>query len=312
MENVIDSLTEQWNTRLSETASAIVQTLRDAVKIQIFELYHGKDDEEAAKSKAEKEVRTRLTELEKDCRRKAREIFCHIDDHWTLEESLELGLFDKKVWQVFGFSKNSLRVAWAVAGASVGTWIDIATGGGTVGIGALLGAAVGVVIGNLSADEFVKISLPGLHLGPLKIPGRKIGGVSLKAGIERLKGPSVLLDRITCYAVAAARWSHGRRIEVASNRQTDDTCRISRMLENTQDLQQDGTKNDPKGNSAIARFQILIELWHLSCDKTLSTKQERIVHETEAWLKKRLVEHLYRATCEKTENTNNHLKPQID
>ncbi len=288
MKEVVRSLAEQWNTRLFETASLIVDTLRNSVKIQVFEPYDGVQDQEAAKSRADKMVRDKLGELEKDFRHKTRGVFRHGTDHWTAGKLLELDLFDEKVWQVFGFSKKALVIGGALAGAGIGTLIDIATGGGTIGIGALVGAVVGGVGTYFSADKAVEMTLPGLRLGPLKIPGRKIGGVSLKAGIERRsKLPGILLDRMSCYAVASARWSHGRRPETPGSSPTDDVWRITHALEKSQ------------GPKTVSRLQSLIELWHRSRDKSLGSKEEAVVLDTEAWLQKQLIQLLERATCEK-------------
>lgn len=289
MREVIQALTEEWETRLSDLATAILANLREAVKLQVVESYgETRGDQEAAKARAERKVRENVTGIEKDFRCKAREMFRHTEEHWLPDKLLKLGLFDEEVWQVFGFRKSTIVIACVVASAGIGLLVDIATGGGTVGIGALIGGLSGGAVAYLSADKVVDIQLPGFRVGPFRIPGGRIGGVSLKAGIERRsKLPGILLDRTTCYAVAAARWSHGYRPESPGTCSTDEAWKITEVLEKS---------------GEAARFQALIELWHRSTEQSLGSKEEVIVRDTEAWLQKTLFGHLHKATCEKKQH----------
>jgi hypothetical protein len=305
MKDVTRLLSEQWSARLSATALVIIQTLRDAVIIDVSEVCESHDQEKVAKERAAARVRSMVVDLEHGFRSKVRETYHHGKDHWTPGDNLEFDLFDKKAWQIMGFSKKAVVAASIVAGSGVGTWVDIATGGGTIGIGALVGGAVGGVSAYLSANKAVRIILPGMRLGPLRFPGVKLGGVSLKAGIERKsKLPSVLLDRMFCYATAAARWSHGRRAETAGSSPDDRAGSFCHALENPQEEQSDEKDKNERGTKAVARLQSLIELWHVSRENTLGAKKERIVQESEVWLQNQLIEHLRRATCVKHHGTS--------
>jgi hypothetical protein len=290
MSEVIQVLKEDWETRLSDVATAILVNLRETVKLQVVEPYgEVNSEQQAAKVRAETKVRDEVTRIENDFRRKARAMFRHRTNHWILDESLDLDLFDQRVWQVFGFKKSTIVTACAVASAGIGLLIDIATGGGTIGLGALIGGLSGGVAAYLSIDKVVDIQLPGFYLGPIKIPGKKIGGVSLKAGIERRSQlPGILLDRMTCYAVAAARWSHGLRLDNPGSSMPDEAWKITQVLETS-------------GNAP--RLQALIEFWHRSREQSLRTNEETAVREAETWLKTELLKHMRKATSEKPAST---------
>lgn len=298
MKDVTLLLSEQWSERLSSTATEIVETLRDLVTLEVTYPYEGHGTEEAAKKDISARVRKSVVNLENGFRRKVREIFHHGKDHWTPGKALKVDVFDQKTWQLFGFSKKAVVGASVIAGMGAGTLVDIATGGGTVGIGALVGGVIGGVSALLSADKAVKITLPGIRVGPFRFSGKNIGGVSIKAGIERKsKLPSVLLDRMFCYAVAAACWAHGQRHETAVS--NDESCSFCWSLENSNKEQFDEKDKGPQSIRAVARLQSLIELWHRSGEKSLNAKAQSAVRESEEWLTNLLFEHLHRATCEK-------------
>lgn len=288
MVDVVKALEDEWRERLSEIASSIVQTLRKAVQIQVFEPCDSEGLLEAAKVKAEKCVRKKISELEDNFRSDARQMFRHETNHWEAGGMLDVDLFDERVWRLFGFSKKALVFGCAFAGAGIGTLIDIATGGGTMGIGAVVGVLVGGIGGYLSADKAVDMSLPKFRVGPFALPSGKIGGRSIKAGIERRsKLPGILLDRMACYTVAATRWPHGRLPEAGDLSAVDESWRISHALENSGE------------SKAVSRIQVLVELWYRSKEKTLGTKEEKAIRDTEGWLRDHLVAHFFRATHSK-------------
>jgi Domain of unknown function (DUF3482)/50S ribosome-binding GTPase len=295
MKEVVESLDIQWKNRLTNIADMIIETLKDAVKIEVFEPYDGVKNQNTAKIKADDKVREEIGDLEKVFREKVRKKFCHKDDQWLAGHALEMDLFHKDVWQIFGFSKVSLVVGAATAGAGAGFLIDLASGGGTLGIASMAGSIITGVFAYFSADKAVEMTLPEIRWGFFKIPGtgKKIGGVSIKARISsKSQLPSILLDRMSCYAVAAARWSHGRRPATPEASPTDDAWKITKAL------------NQGGDTKAVSRLQSLIELWHRSSDGKLGAKNDQVVIDSEKWLKEQLVQLLRRATCEKIGNTN--------
>lgn len=290
MREVIQALKDNWETRLSAVVTDILVDLRKTLQFQVVEEYgKGIGEQQVAKARAERKVRDKVTRIENDFRRKARKTFRHRTNHWILDESLDLDLFDQRVWEVFGFKKSTIVTACAVASAGIGLLIDIATGGGTIGLGALIGGLSGGVAAYLSIDKVVDIQLPGFHLGPFRIPRKKIGGVSLKAGIERRSRlPGILLDRMTCYAVAAARWSHGLRLDNPGSSMPDEAWKITQVLETS---------------GGAPRLQALIELWHRSREQRLRSNEETAARDAETWLKTELLKHMRKATSEKPAST---------
>jgi len=290
LEEVVSFVSADWHKRIAKTAGRIVENMRQAVQHRISFPYT-EDSKEKVKAEANKAIPEYVRKLEKDFRNDVRKRFRHLNDHWEYDPNLDLDIMHEDTWQIFGFSKWQIVFACAMAGAGTGTLIDIATGGGTVGIGALIGAVTAGAAAYMYADraveiQFPKIELPEVNLGPLgtfktKMGGGPLGGRSLVARIERKsKLPSILLDRMTSYSVAVARWAHGKR----------QTKGLSKMNEN------DNISDRLTKSKEVERLQALIELWYSPNDEKLGASEMQKVEASEEWFRGKIIEHIVQAT----------------
>lgn len=282
LDNAIAALSEDWDNRLVRSAELIVNSLRDLIKYRKEVPYDdGENSIKEARENAERHVKEHIREWEKEFRNDIREIFKHNMEHWRPEPDLDLDLFSEETWQIFGFSKRSIIIGAALAGAATGTVIDITTGGGTVGIGTLIGGAVGGIAAYLYLDKAIKIEIPGVRLGPFRFRGLKLGGQSVRSGIERRsKLPSILLDRMICYAASAARRSHGKLAAPNANHP-------DRAWAITQSLEESGE---------AVKVLALIELWHRDKDRVLTAKELEKLPDSERLLLERLADRMREAT----------------
>lgn len=285
LEEVVSFVSADWNRRITKTADSIMENVRKAVQHRVSFPYT-EDSKDKVKAKAKKSIEEYVRRLEKNFRNDVRKIFGHLDDHWEYDPDLDLDIMQEETWQIFGFSKSTIIYACAIAGAATGTWIDIATGGGTAGIGALIGALVGGATAFMYADRAVEIQFPDIKLPEIdvgwfkiKLPkfgGDPLGGRSLLAGMERRsKLPSILFDRMTCYSLAVARWAHGKR-QTKGQSKIDDKDKLSKFLDK--------------------KLQDAFELWYRSDDANRGASDMQGLEESEEWLRGKIIEHIARAT----------------
>lgn len=290
LEEVISFVSADWNKRIAKSAESIVENLREAVQHRVSFPYVDESKEEV-KAQADKAIHEYVRKLEKNFRNHVRKLFRHLDDHWEYDPKLDFDIMSEDAWQLFGFSKSTIICACAVAGAASGTLFDVATGGSTLGIGALTGALIAVTAALLFADraveiQFPKIEFPELNFGSFgklktKMGGGALGGRSLVARIERRsKLPGIIFDRMTCYSVAVAQWAHGKR-RTGDFSKIDESVKISKCL-------QDSKEAD--------RFLALIELWYRSVDTKLTSSELQKIGESEKWIQGKIIEHIARAT----------------
>ena len=215
IEQTIDALNARWESRLEDSATAMTEVFKSLLSFRSKMTYGGKVSKEAAGKKASDKVTEHVRKLEKGFREKIRSLFLLSDDHWEMDPLLEKDVFCEEVWKLFGLSKKKLYAAAIVSGALGGTWVDVATGGGTHGWGALIGGAIGGASVRFGADHAVRLKTPEWKiLGPLKLGGSPVGGTQIEASIAPAnQAPSILFDRMLLYIEAASSWAHGRRSE---------------------------------------------------------------------------------------------------
>lgn len=260
----IGELRDGMQARFAEAADLIVDHLRAAIQTENH-IPIGAKGEEHARKKAEAKIKGKIRDLEANFRRKTLNVFDHHEERWKLPESLEYDIFHRRTWQLFGFSKKTVVTACILAGAATGTLIDIATGGGTMGIGALGGAVVGGGMALLTADKVANF----------QVVGNKLGGRSICARIEpRSKFPSVLLGRTAAFAVGVAMRPHGNR---TCDEMIDLSDTVSARLEKNDDTGSKASRLQRLFRRKSTRFQALVELWH-------RRKTGSKVEEAESWL----------------------------
>lgn len=255
----VRELRQSYQGNFEGVAEEIVKSLKRACqeKVQIAVTSKG---EETAKKVASSKLEKKISKIEKDCRKTVLEAFAHNPDNWQSPTEFDIDLFHKKTWQLFGLSKKTVVVTSFLTGAATGTLIDIATGGGTMGIGALLGGAIGGGGAILLADK----------AADLKVLGNKAGGRSVQAQVERRsKFSSILLDRTTAFALDVAKRPHGNQ---TSHTEVTAVSSLCKRLEEQR-------------KRKATRFQALVELWHRE-------KRGSKVDEAEAWLREEIVSYL--------------------
>lgn len=274
MAQVIEDLESEWRDRLTQVGRLAADTLQDAITYRI-EIPIGEDSREKMEREAKKKVQKKIRKLERSFRDQVRKIFRHNEDHWELGKDLDTDIFSEETWALFGFSKFQLALGAAAAGAGLAAVIDLALGGFSFGVFTLAGGVIAGVAAYLAADNAVHIELMG----------QKLGGKSIHAGIEqRSKLPGILLDRMSCYAVAAARWAHGRRRKESEKELSErDAWRLCYSLEKSKEYK---------------RLIGLVELWHRSASDNQKKPSPEKMQEAKDWLIQRFAELLKKMTDE--------------
>ncbi|MEL7087920.1 MAG: DUF3482 domain-containing protein, partial [Planctomycetota bacterium] len=133
-------------------------------------------------------------------------------------ESLREDLFSEKTWAEFGLTRRNLAalgvVSGGVAGAMGTHWVDVVTGGTTLGgataAGGLFGAATGGVLGWMGGGKIAEF----------KIINRTLGGKLLQCGpVRNPNFPFVLFGRARLHHALVAGRTHAQRgaLEVAAS-----------------------------------------------------------------------------------------------
>lgn len=246
----VEQLRNRWEGQLWDASKFVMEDFKQMILFEAS-IPFAEGDEESARRKAEAKLRAGIENLESGFRKRIRKLFKHSDERWRLPEELEWDLFANETWQLFGFSKGAIITASTIAGAGTGLLIDIATGGGTIGIGALIGGAAGFAAAFFGADR----------VADLRVVGKKLGGQSVVARIERRsKLPGTLLGRIAAYAKAVSTRPHGRR---ENGEDVEPIETFSKELERT---------------GSATRLQGLVELWYRG-------KSDKSVSQSEEWLR---------------------------
>ncbi|MEO0447361.1 MAG: DUF3482 domain-containing protein, partial [Verrucomicrobiota bacterium] len=139
------------------------------------------------------------------------DLYRHENIEWSEEENpferFAEDLFSEETWEVFGLDRKQLLIAGGVAGAASGGAVDLATGGHTAGLGALIGSIVGVTATVLKGRDLADIRVSSPVRGDLAA-----GGLSLKAGPPSNPNfPWILLDRALHQFGQIISRAHGRR-----------------------------------------------------------------------------------------------------
>lgn len=214
MERAITALRDDWDLRLRRTAGELCRFLRDTITLRQRELIDPDSTPEHAADRAKTKLQQAIRNREIEFRRHIRQLFRHRRENWAVPDLVLTDLFSDQVWRCFGLSKRQLVAAGIAVGATAGGSVDLAVGGHSFMLGALLGAASGAVLSWLSANRAVQVQLPRLHWGPFQFGGHALGGIHAEASVDpRSNLVWILIDRAWVYLDAASRWSHGRRQE---------------------------------------------------------------------------------------------------
>lgn len=221
IERARDALVHDRRLRRGRAADQILDFLAASLSMTEREPVHGGvvPDPKGLREKIE----TRLRAREADFREQQRRLFRHTSERWVEPRPLEADVFSREVWQFFGLSRNQLAIAGAVMGGATGGAVDLLAGGTTLGGFVIGGALLGGAAGWFGAGQAVRVKLPPLAWGPLRMQAKEASGhFALAQPDPRSNLPWILLDRALLYTTVCMTWSHGRReVDVDPERESD-------------------------------------------------------------------------------------------
>jgi GTP-binding protein EngB required for normal cell division len=211
LSTAIDTLTENWRSRLDEVANDICNMIEKIIPYKESALLdEEKKDEDELKKNLLERYKKNITKIETRCHNSIRKLFRHDIFKAELETGVIFGendLFASDTWRVLGLSRTQLTTTASIAGAAGGAAIDLALPGLTFGIF----SAGGALIGGLSAFFGAK-PISNMRVG-IKGWSKKLGGQRLQLG--PLKKDSqliyIIIDRALLYFDTISQWSHARR-----------------------------------------------------------------------------------------------------
>jgi hypothetical protein len=201
---VIDAYQRDWRGRLEDCAGIIADYLRDCLAWRESAALASPAGPARLAAELRERYQDSLRRKESDAMDRVRQIFRH--RRWkpdlTGHPGLGADLFSTETFQLFGLSRTQLILAGVVSGAAAGAGLDVLLAGHSLGLGALIGAAVGGAVALAG----------GLSLGDRQVLGRKISQRAMTVGPNRHpQFPWILLDRMLLMARLTMRQPHGRR-----------------------------------------------------------------------------------------------------
>jgi small GTP-binding protein len=218
LEQTIDAFARDWERRIDQAATTILDLLRESLSFRYSESFKNnklvfKSGQDQAKDAVMAAFGDGLRALEVKAQEQIRANFRH--NVWNLAPGsiLDQDLLSEEVSRSLGISRGQLALAGIAAGAASGATIDLATAGSSLGAAAFLGAAAGGLLGFMGGNALAKLDIEQaagtqrFTVGPVTNP----------------KFPFILLDRIILYSARAMNWAHGRQAadETAPDRVPD-------------------------------------------------------------------------------------------
>lgn len=217
-QRIIDAFERDWQRRRAEAVNVITRLVEDAVSHVETRNFTAESDLPALKAQLEARYRERIAEIERRAHDRLREIYKHPSPLARQELPAILGesLFSETAWQALGLTKHQLAAAAAAAGAATGLAMDALLAFHSLGLGTLVGGALGGASAYLGGRQLAAVEVR--PPGRLKdfFGGRKLGGEQLQVGPSRDPNfPFVLLDRALLLCGALLGRAHARRDEIA-------------------------------------------------------------------------------------------------
>jgi len=215
IDRVIQAFVRDWQNRNEQTASLIVTMLQDCLSFRENKACPPGTDEEQLKQKLHNEYTEFVTRRERKTHQQVRRLFKHTVFNLQLPKQsiLQQDLFSEKTWESLGLTSNQLIVAGALSGAALAAGIDVAVGGGSLGVFAAIGGAIGAATAALKGKDL---------LAGTKLLGMKLDHQQLQVGpVTNVQLLYILLDRGLLYYSHIVHWAHGRRDYPDSGHKTD-------------------------------------------------------------------------------------------
>jgi hypothetical protein len=233
MSRAVNVLRRTREQALHDSANAIAELIAEAITWQVERQLGADDDAQAHQTQLEQRYQQGLRELEGRCRQRVEACYQHehIERKEATLEAIDEDLFSQDTWLLFGLQRKDLARAGIAGGALTGLGVDVLSGGGSMFLGAALGAAIGGVSSWFSVDA----------LAELKVKRLPMGGRIARFGPSRNDNlPYVLLGRARAHQQLVSGRSHAQReplelrtqgaLNVLTNEQRDGLARACATL----------------------------------------------------------------------------------
>lgn len=187
-----------------QAADSISRMLVKSIQLKLSDSLSGEGSESVTQG-LEKEFRSLIMAFEENSRNEIQSLYRYEllqTDSENLGELDSGDLFSAETWRVFGLSKKDLLKWSAVGGAAVGGGLDVLSGGTSLMMGTLLGAAIGAGGSLFAADKLVDSRIMMLPLGERVVEVGPLKNLSL---------PHILLRRALIHWRAIRERSHADR-----------------------------------------------------------------------------------------------------
>ena len=233
MTRAVHLLREAREGALRESATAIAELIAEALRFKVERRVGKSDDPLTCKARLEQRYQQGLRDLEGRCRGQVEACYQHeqVERHERNLEAADEDLFSQDTWLLFGLGRKDLARAGAAAGALTGLGVDALSGGGSMFLGAALGAAIGGVSSWFSVDALAELRIQRLPMG---------GRIASFGPTRNANLPFVLLGRARAHHQLISGRSHAHReplelrtqgaLNVLDNEQRDAIARACATL----------------------------------------------------------------------------------
>ena len=209
----IDSLVADRTRRYEAAARTIAEAIAEMLSLEVDKTIGVHDDPDPVKQGLVDEYQRNLVAIERRSRQAVESTY----DHHALERTEpalaaleEQDLFSAESWRIFGLTRMQLAGLGAIGGAAAGGALDVALGGASFLMGALIGGGVGAAGAIVAANQMVDVKVLEMPLGRRK----------LVAGPTRNRNfPYVVLGRARLHHALVAGRAHAYRGALAIDEQ---------------------------------------------------------------------------------------------
>ncbi|MEA3466704.1 MAG: GTPase/DUF3482 domain-containing protein, partial [Thermodesulfobacteriota bacterium] len=205
LDKVVTAFEQDWQERNNQVVDLLLDFLKEGLGYSHSVPVKAGADEDILKSKLHGKYEKFLRTREKRCQEQIRALYKHNIFNLALppQSILQEDLFSETTWEFLGLNSSQLIMAGALSGAAVGAGADLAVGGLSVGLCAVLGGIVGAAGTALKGQEF---------LSGTRLLGMRVDEQLLRVGpVKNIQLLFVLLDRQFLFYNHIINWAHGRR-----------------------------------------------------------------------------------------------------
>ncbi|MEM9914968.1 MAG: GTPase/DUF3482 domain-containing protein [Planctomycetota bacterium] len=214
LDRAVQALDADRQRRRRESAREVAAMLADALTLEVTRKLRPGEDPKPVQPELLEKFKGELRRREKRARERVESIY----DHHGLDrreadaefDPAEQDLFSERAWHDFGLTPKNLAAAGLVTGAvggAAGThWLDLVSGGSTLGGATLLGGVFGGAAGAWAGWK------GGGKLAEFKVLNHHLGGKLLRCGPTRNPNfPFVVLGRARFHHGLVAGRTHAQR-----------------------------------------------------------------------------------------------------